>query len=445
MIFLRKLKIAIFLSLLIVSLGNVVLSNAIEFEGKIHKNIYVRDIDLSNLTKKQAIDKINKMLDEKTSFYLVFNNQKYIFNKNNIETDYNVEEIVEKAYGIGRDKDIISNIKMKSSLAMGNRITLDYNITHSEKKLNRYISELSEKIYEKPVSSTIKILNKEIIVSKEKSGYKLDKDRLKNIIVKKINDIDNKNEIIPTLLIKPLYSYNELSKINTVLGSFETYFNAKNYNRASNIELAANATSNILLDKGDVFSFNSHIQNSHINKYLKEAPVIVNGKPEKGIGGGMCQVSTTIYNAALYSGMKINSVRNHSIPSPYIEKGRDATVSGGTIDLKFSNKFDDPVYIYNEIIGNKVICTIYGNEKYTKDIEILTEATDIIHNKIIRKNSEKYDLGVKTIEQEGRKGYKVQTYRVYKNTLGDKTEYIGESYYPPQDKIIIYGTRELRK
>ncbi len=80
-----------------------------------------------------------------------------------------------------------------------------------------------------------------------------------------------------------------------------------------------------------------------------------------------------------------------------------------------------------------------------KDIEVITETTDILHNRIIRKNSEKYDLGVKTIEQEGRKGYKVQTYRVYKSTLDKEIEYIGQSYYPPQDKIIIYGTRELRK
>ena len=63
----------------------------------------------------------------------------------------------------------------------------------------------------------------------------------------------------------------------------------------------------------------------------------------------------------------------------------------------------------------------------------------------IKKNSEKYNLGVRKIEQDGRQGYKVKTYRVYKNNFGKKTEYIGESYYPPQDKIIIYGTRELRK
>lgn len=445
MIFLKKLKIAIFLSLLIVSLGNVVLSNAIEFEGKIHKNVYVRDIDLSNLTKKEAIKKINKILDDKNSFYLIFNDKNYVFNKDYIETDYNVEGIVKKAYGIGRDKDIISNIKTRSSLAMGNKIILDYSIDYNENKLNEYIDGLNKKIYKKPINSTISIRNEKIVITKEQNGYKLDNDKLKDIIFSKIKDIDNKDEIIPTLIIRPFYTYDKLSKINTVLGRFETYFNTNNYNRSSNIKLAANATSNILLDEGEVFSFNSYIQNSNIKKYLKEAPVIINGKPEKGIGGGMCQVSTTIYNAALYSGMKIISVRNHSIPSPYIEKGRDATVSGGVIDLKFSNNFDDPVYICNQVIGNKIVCKIYGNKKYSNDIEIVTKTTDIIPNKIIRKNSEKYELGIKTIEQEGRKGYKVQTYRVYKSENGNKTECIGESYYPPQDKIIIYGTRELRK
>lgn len=445
MILLKRLKIAIFLSLLIVSLSDVVLSNAIELEGKIHKNIYVRDVDLSNLTKEEAEVKINKILDDNNSFVLNFNGKKYVFSKKNIGTDYDVKEVVEKAYNIGRDKGIITNIKTKSSLTMGKKIILDYSITYDEKKLDKYLKELNKKIYIKPKSATIRIVNGKIIVTKGKDGYELNKDQLKNTIIKKIKDLDNKDEIIPTSSVKPFYSYNDLSKINTSLGSFETYFNANNYNRSNNIKLAANATSNILLDKGELFSFNSYIQKSHINKYLKEAPVIVNGKQEKGIGGGMCQVSSTIYNAALYSGMKIVNVRNHSIPSPYIEKGRDATVSGGTIDLKFSNKFDSPILIHNQIIGNKIVCTIYGNKKDYKDIEIITETTDILHNRTIRKNSEKYELGVKAIEQEGRKGYKVQTYRVYKSTLGSKTEYIGESYYPSQDRIIVYGTRELRK
>lgn len=445
MILLKKLKIAIFLSLLIVSLGNVVLSNAIGFEGKIHKNIYVRDIDLSDLTKEEAKEKINKLLNDNNSFSLNLNDEKYIFSKTDIETDYNVEEAVEKAYSIGRDEGIISNIKTRSRLRLGKKVILDFSITYNDKKLDKYLKELNKKIYKRPKSSTIRIINGNIVINKDQNGYKLNKNELKDTIIKKIKDIDNEDEIIPILYIKPLYSYDDLSKIDTILGRFETYFNAKNYNRATNIKLAASATSNILLDQGEVFSFNSHIQNSHIDKYLKEAPVIINGKPEKGIGGGMCQVSSTIYNAALYSGMNIVNVRNHSIPSTYIDMGRDATVSGGCIDFKFSNKNSSPVFIYNQVIGNKMICTIYGNKQDYKDIDIITQTTDVLNNKIIRRNSEKYDLGVKVIEQEGRKGYKVRTYRVYKGDLGNKTEFISQSYYPPQDKIIVYGTKELRK
>lgn len=244
MILLRKLKIAIFLSLLIVSLGNVVLSNAIEFEGKINKNIYVRDINLSNLTKKEAMEKINKALDENNSFSLIFDEKEYSFCKNDVGTSYDVEEVVEKAYNIGRDKGIIANMKTRSSLAMGKKVILDYSITYDEKKLDKYLKELNKKIYIKPTSATIRIINGKIVITKEKNGYKLNEDELKNTIIRKIKDMDNKDEIIPTLSVKPFYSYKELSKINTVLGSFETYFNANNYNRSNNIKLAANATSN---------------------------------------------------------------------------------------------------------------------------------------------------------------------------------------------------------
>lgn len=445
MIILKKLKIAILLSLLIVSFDNVVLSNAVGFEGKIHKNIYVRDIDISNLTREEAKNKINKIIESNNSFILNLSENKYVFLKEDIDVDYNVDDLIETAYGIGRNEGIISNIKTIGNLRLGKKIILDYRITYDEKKLNKYLMELNKKIYKKPKNATIRINNGQIIITKEKNGYKLNKDKLKNTLVEKIVNMDCSEEIIPIITIKPVYLYEDLSKIDTVLGRFETYFNSQNYNRSTNIKLAASATTNILLNQGEVFSFNSNIQNSNIGKYLKEAPVIINGKSEKGRGGGMCQVSSTIYNAALYSGMSIISVRNHSIPSPYIEKGRDATVSGGIIDLKFKNNYKTPVYIYNQVMGNKIVCTIYGNKRDKQDIEIITEITDEINNRIIRKNSEKYDLGVKTIEQEGRKGYKVKTYRVYKNDFGNKSEYIGESYYPPQDKIIIYGTRELRK
>lgn len=442
MIILKKLKIAIFLSLIIVLFNNVVLSNAIKFEGKIHKNVYVRDLDLSNLTKDEAKNKIDEILKDNDSCVLKMNNREFVFSKDEIDVDYNIDELVEEAYDVGRSEGIIHDLKLKANLNMGHKVILDYSITYNEKKLENYIKYIAKEVYKRPVDSTISVNNDNIIVTKDKYGYKLNKNELRQALISNIDNIDKKDVIIPISEIKPYYSYSQLSQVNDVLGRFETYFNTKNENRSSNIKLASDATNNVLLVPGEVFSFNSNIEKAHIGKYLKEAPIIVNGKPEKGIGGGICQVSSTIYNAALYSGMKIIDVKNHSIPSKYIEKGRDATISRGCIDLKFSNKFSEPVFIYNEIDNNKIVSTIYGNNRNKMDIEVITEVTDIIDNNAVIKNSEEYDFGKEVIEQEGRKGYKVKTYRLYKNESGYKREYIGESYYPPQDKVIVHGTKQ---
>ena len=149
MIILKKLKIAILLSLLIVSFDNVVLSNAVGFEGKIHKNIYVRDIDISNLTREEAKNKINKIIESNNSFILNLSENKYVFLKEDIDVDYNVDDLIETAYGIGRNEGIISNIKTIGNLRLGKKIILDYRITYDEKKLNKYLMELNKKIYKK--------------------------------------------------------------------------------------------------------------------------------------------------------------------------------------------------------------------------------------------------------------------------------------------------------
>ena len=446
MILLRKLKIAIFISLIFITFSNVVLSNAIGLEGKIHKNIYVRDINLSGLTKEEAKDKINATLKEHDSFVLRLNEKEYIFKKEYIDVDYNVEELVNEAYSIGRKQGLISNLKTKANLDLGEKQVLDYDYTFSENKLNDYIDCLGKEVYKRPINSYIKVMDDDnIIVSNDKDGYKINKPELKAIIVGKIKSLDCNEEIIPITSIKANYLYEDLIKIDTVLGRFETFFNPNNENRCNNIRLAARATNNVILKEGEIFSFNDKIKNSYLSKYFKEATIIINGKKDKGLGGGMCQVSTTIYNAALYSGLKILNTKNHSIPSAYIEKGRDATVSQGYIDLKFSNKYNTPVLINNKVYENKIVSTIYGSRKDAKDIKVITKTVEELPNKIVIKNSDKYDLGEKVIEQEGRKGYKVETYRIYKYGDCESKEYISQSYYPPQDKIIVNGTREISK
>ena len=434
----KRLRIIVVLSVIIFFLGNVGIVQSIGQNEKICKNIFIEDVNVSNLTKLEAKNKIEQNINNNKNLSLVLNDIVFNLNLDDIEVIYDIDKAIEEAYNIGRNDNLINNIKSKLDLKHGNRKVININYNYDDKKLEEYIDYICREINTKPVDASIKLENNKLEYTKESYGRSVDASKLKEIIVYKIKDKYISENEIPITFQSPKYLYSELSKIDTVLGTYETYFNPENENRVSNIKVASDATSGLILNKGSEFSFNKYID-ANYNK-LKNAPVIINGKLQDGVGGGICQVSSTIYNAALYSGLEITSIKNHSIPSGYISKGRDATVSVGIIDFKFKNNLYSPVFIHNEVYENKIISTIYGGKQDKKDIEILTEITEELPNKVQIKSSDELCKGEKKIFQKGREGYKVNTFRFYKDKK--VKEFINESYYPPLDEIILYGTKE---
>ena len=403
--------------------------------------MFINNIELSGLTKKEAKEKINKALDENKELNLKFNNQNYKIDINKLGTDYKVDELVQKAYLIGRDDSLLKDIKTKMKLKLGEKYVINLKASYDEKKINSYINFLEKDINVSPKNSIITVINGKLNIEQEIYGIKINTNELKKVIIYKIENLYLDDTDIPVIKIKPKYIYKDLCKIDTILGTYETCFNENNANRVNNIEVAANATNNTLLGFDEEFSFNDATHDKDTIAKFKKAPVIINGKLEEGLGGGICQVSSTIYNAALYAGLEIINVNNHTIPSGYIPKGRDATVTMGLIDLKFRNKFQTPILISNKIYDNKIVSTIYGSKEYKKDIEVITEIKSTLPNKVKMTNDDKLYKGEKSIEQRGQVGYKVYTFRVYKEKDGLTKEFIHESYYPPIDKIIRYGTK----
>lgn len=446
MTILKKGKFLVFTVLVIIFLitnNNIIY--AINFEGKILKNVFVEGIDLSELTKNEAIEKINSYIEKNREFELFYKDKSIIVNKNKFDVDYDVNELVNQAYNIGRDKDIVTNLKTKISLNKGKKQIISLTCNYNMKKINSFIEDIYSKNYIASIDASAKVVDKNIIVSKEYYGQAVDKLKLKDIIIYKVENLDSKKTEIPIKILKPKYTYQQLSKINTLLGSYETYFNPQNKNRVNNIKVAAKSTDNILVDKNEKFSFNKQLKQKNIYSKLKIAPIILNGKHDKGLGGGICQVSTTIYNAALYAGMDIVEINNHSIPSPYVKKGRDATVADGYIDFVFKNNNNIPIIIHNEIFENKIVSKIYGNNQYKRDIEVTTEVVNTIKNKKIYKNDPKLQKGSKVVEQKGRLGYTVNTFRLYKSDNQIlKKELINTSYYPACDEIILQGTKIIQ-
>lgn len=145
-----------------------------------------------------------------------------------------------------------------------------------------------------------------------------------------------------------------------LLGQFTTSFDSSNINRSSNIRLAAALLNGIILDGGKTLSFNDIVGARLPERGFLPAKIIENGEYTEGVGGGVCQVSTTLYNAALLSGMTVTEYHPHSLAVGYVEPSRDAMVSGSTFDLKFKNPSKTPVYIRSFTQNGTVSFEIYG-------------------------------------------------------------------------------------
>lgn len=379
-----------------------------ENEKKIHSNITIQNIDVGKLTEKQAINKLKSTYPLK-DFNITYNKEKWTIKPESIDLNYHIEEMVKEAFNYTRSSSTMENIKRKSKLNLKKEHNIKLKATYDEIKLSKKLEVICNKINVDAVDATFRVeLTGELKTTESKEGREVDLSRLKEDIYDMINKKKIEDINLPVITLYPKVSTRQVKSINSVLGEFSTSFN-NSTSRGSNIHVAGQQTSDILLMPGDTFSYNKCTgARNWVNGY-KSAPVIVGGKVTNGEGGGVCQVSTTIYNAALMSGLTIDEVHNHSLPSRYVQRGRDATVSYGYTDLKFTNPFTNPVYIKN-IVGNGAITSkIYG--------------CNLDREKII----------IKIVEEYRKNKITVQTYRLFLDEENNimKKELVNTSFYNP--------------
>lgn len=168
---------------------------------------------------------------------------------------------------------------------------------------------------------------------------------------------------IPMLTVYPKVDSELLGNIRSKrIGRYVTSFNTSNKKRTNNITLAAKAINNYVVFPGEIFSFNRVVGKRTATKGYLKAKVIVRGEFSEDIGGGICQVSSTLFNAVDNAGLKILQRFSHSRKVPYIPPGRDATVSWYGPDFSFKNKYNQPVLIQAKILGNLLIIKLYSSD-----------------------------------------------------------------------------------
>lgn len=168
---------------------------------------------------------------------------------------------------------------------------------------------------------------------------------------------------LPTYPLYPKVDAEILSSIRTkAIGYYVTYFNSNNKSRSHNIALAAKAIDSTVVFPGESFSFNEVVGMRTIDKGYKRAGVIVRGELSEGVGGGICQVSSTLYNAIDRAGLQIVKRYSHSRNVPYVLTGRDATVSWGGPDFVFHNAYNQPILIRAYSSGGQIAVSVYSSE-----------------------------------------------------------------------------------
>ncbi len=408
----------------------------------IHRGIKISQIDVSNLTKEEALKmvtdiKAEELKDYKFEFTALDNS--YFIDYRDIGYNLDVEKAVDEAYNVGRSKSYFKNFwDITSSVIVNKNIELDESFDSA--KVDEAINTLVMKVYKEPVDAKIYYdeINGFTLLNSENGRY-ADADTLKGLIM---DNIATKTAVeIPLIVSYPKIKEEQFEGIDSLYAQFSTDYEKSIQNRKDNILLGASYFNDLLIKPKEEVSFNDTVGVISSSTGFKDAAVIVNGEFDQGIGGGICQVSTTLYNALIRSDLEIVERHNHSRPISYVPLGTDAAVAEGYKDLKFINNTEHNIYIKSFADGNELKFQIFGNSA-DKDyeVEIVPKLLSVNEPKTIKKYTTDMTEGESKVEKKGSKGYSYATYKeIIKDGSVVETAKISNSNYIAQDRIVIIG------
>jgi len=413
-----------------------------KFKDVIYPGIFINDIDVSYLSYDAAKIKILKRIDEtlREDYILIYGNKVWNLKTANA-VRISAEKVLSKALSMGKTNNFVKNYMTRQKMKR-NSLYLEIDVGLNEEGIMTAIQDISQSISTEPKNASLEIVDDKVNIIKEINGIKLDEIGLKAEILKKVWNEDKIIEIpiieiVPEITSEKLYAMN----IRTKIGEYSTKFNKAMEERTENIKLAAGKLDGFILAPGEIFSFNEVVGERTGEKGYKEAPMFVNNRTVLGIGGGVCQLSSTLYNVVLLADLEIIERSNHSLPVSYVPLGRDATVNYGTIDFRFKNTTNGHILIKCQVENDTLTVSFFGYEKPYETIELVSEVVRKIPPPVHTINDDNLEEG-KTKLVPGSPGYQVKLYKVYGMKEREKI-LISTDTYNPVPSILYVGKKKL--
>ena len=445
------------LVLIMVVVGQFFIMESTDPSNVIHNGTMINGVNVGGLESIEAEQLIYDVFKEKSedfSLKINYNDKSWEFDKDDFKVNSEIHTIIEEAQKRNALLDDYDESKqtIDSMTKEGNSINVAFNYIFVG--LDEKIEDIIKEIEIEPVDSQI-IFNannqKCFEITKDKNGLRVNKEQLYHDINEQFVK-SNKIEV-DIVTIEELPQVTEQDNINKtqLISTYTTYVSDSTGNRKSNVKKALQYFNGFVVEPNMEVSFNKVTGPHTESNGYKVATVIYNGQFVDGVGGGICQASTTLYNALLLADVEILEVHKHTLPVKYVPLAMDAMVSEYVADLKFVNTLDTPLYITTNCNSESVTVNIYGAQI---DYEVKTRSETVaklknLGDKVVQDTKKEYTdkvlfKGEKFRLTYPRDGYEAKAYvSYYKDGKLVEEKEIRHEYYSPQQGIIVEGVEEV--
>jgi vancomycin resistance protein YoaR len=432
----RLIKLLIILSVVLAAC----LADYVYSRERVYTGVYINDLKIGGMAREMARQSLLRQLEKErfADIPVIFRylTDAWSFSCEELGVEADVDSSLDAAMSIGRKGSHILHYPARIRLLF-HPVSVPMAVAIDKQKFGRAMNIPAQAIYEAPVNAQFILTDNgnHVDIIPDVSGRELDMAETLQHVQEML---DGYPPVIPIELADAAIPAEQTAldleslRVRSEIASFVTTVSQSDLNRVHNISLASSALDGTLVKPYDDFSFNGVVGAAGAEQGYKPAPVILDGQLVEGIGGGICQVSSTLYNAILLADLHVVERANHSLVVGYLPPGMDATVAYGWRDLKFLNNKDHAVWIRTFISGNQLLIRLYGDPVPGQEVSIFTSDLKTIKQDIKYVEAEELPDGVVEVIKEGQPGYRITVWRV--SRLGGvevKREKISQDVYSP--------------
>ena len=342
-------------------------------EGMIPEGIYVDEISLGGLSAEEASQAIQEYVDSLAvhKITLDIENDKADTTAGELGLFWNNQEEIQQILAEYQGGNLIKRYINTEDLKAA-PMTLSVETSVSQDKVKEFIDSKTAGLIDEPVDASMDVVDGEFVITPSVPGRIVDVEATNEALNEAFKagfdqTIEVKAEIAES---QPRIRTEDLETIQDVLGTFSTDFSSSGYARATNVQVGASKIDNHILMPGETLSGYECLQPLTTANGYKSAASYENGRVVDSIGGGVCQLATTLYNAALQSELEITQRQNHSMIVTYVKPSMDAAIAGTVKDIKITNNYSTPIYVEGKTEGRTLTFTVYGKDTRPANREV---------------------------------------------------------------------------